>query len=206
MNVEDPNAHHQALARQLADPGVPFSEIADRLDALETTTRTAVVRRLGGREQRLLFERAEGRRPLSLVDLVPADRKDLEPVRHFGRNTLPAFRIFEKRFCRPEGESPDRPEALVGYNHQTMSFVTGPGYFVAVEDPDRAEVLIDYTRPPGRVASGWPRVRSNERGLARFVYGFMVDRLRSVSGTVTVGSAARNGRELGSYFVLDREA
>jgi hypothetical protein len=206
MTVEDPSAHHQTLARQLADPGVPMSEIADGLDALETTTRTAVVRRLDGRDQRLLFERAEGHRPLSLVDLVPADRKDLEPVRHFGRNTLPAFRIFEKRFCRPEGESPGRPETLVGYNHQTMSFVTGPGYFVAVEDPDRGEVLIDYTRQPGRVASGWPRVRSNERGLARFVYGFMVDRLRRVSETVTVGSAARNGRELGSYFVLDREA
>ena len=48
-------------------------------------------------------------------------------------------------------------------------------------------------------------IRSNESGLARFVYGFMVDRLRRVSRDVTIGSAARNGRELGSYFVLSRE-
>jgi hypothetical protein len=32
----------------------------------------------------------------------------------------------------------------------------------------------------------------------------MVDRLRRVSEHVTIGSAARNGRELGSYFVLSR--
>jgi hypothetical protein len=37
------------------------------------------------------------------------------------------------------------------------------------------------------------------------VYGFMVDTLRRVSLHVTIGSAARNGRDLGSWFVLVRE-
>jgi hypothetical protein len=32
----------------------------------------------------------------------------------------------------------------------------------------------------------------------------MVDRLRRVSEHVTIGSAARKGRDLGSYFVLCR--
>jgi hypothetical protein len=32
----------------------------------------------------------------------------------------------------------------------------------------------------------------------------MIDRLRRVSKHVTIGSAARNGRDLGSYFILNR--
>ena len=48
-------------------------------------------------------------------------------------------------------------------------------------------------------------MRSNERGLSRFVYGFMVDRVRRVSEHVTIGSAARKGKEMGSYFVLTRD-
>jgi hypothetical protein len=34
----------------------------------------------------------------------------------------------------------------------------------------------------------------------------MVDTLRRVSEHVTIGSAARNGRDLGSWFILCREA
>jgi hypothetical protein len=83
---------------------------------------------------------------------------------------------------------------------------TGPGYFVAREDPARPEVLIDYREIPAEQPAGWPGLRSNERGLSRFVYGFMVDTLRRVSEHVTIGSAARNGRDLGSWFILCREA
>jgi hypothetical protein len=66
-------------------------------------------------------------------------------------------------------------------------------------------VLVDYTRVPPSAPPGWPAVRGNERGLSRFVYGFMVDRLRRVSEHVTIGSAARHGREFGSWFLLCRE-
>ena len=52
---------------------------------------------------------------------------------------------------------------------------------------------------------GWPEPRPNDLGLSRFVYGFMVDTLRRVSEHVTIGSAARKGRDLGSWFVLVRE-
>jgi hypothetical protein len=90
-----------------------------------------------------------------------------------------------------------------------LGTLTGPGYYRAVEDPGRAEVLVDYNRVPPADASelpeGWPRVRQNEDGLSRFVYGFMVDRLRRVSEHVTIGSAARKGRDLGSWFVLCRD-
>jgi hypothetical protein len=48
-------------------------------------------------------------------------------------------------------------------------------------------------------------IQPNERGLSRFVYGFMVDTLRRVSEHVTIGSAARKGRDMGSWFLLTRE-
>jgi hypothetical protein len=175
--------------------------LSDLFDGLSAELRAALVRRLTRREQKALYQKVEGFAPLALVDLVSAS---LEEVRHLGFHKLPAFRIFEKRFCRPVGQDPASPTALAGYNFQTMSPVTGPGYFLAAEDPDRPEILVDYRRLPEATPPNWPPVRSNERGLARFVYGFMVDRLRRVSEHVTIGSAARNGRELGSYFALTR--
>ena len=64
---------------------------------------------------------------------------------------------------------------------------------------------MDYRRVPPEHPEGWPEIRPNERGLSRFVYGFMVDTLRGVSEHVSIGSAARNGRDLGSWFVLCRQ-
>jgi hypothetical protein len=119
---------------------------------------------------------------------------------------LPAFTIFEKRFCRPEGADAVKPGELYGFNFQTLAAVTGPGYFVAREDAARPEVLVDYNHVPDTHPDGWPEIRRNERGLSRFVYGFMVDTLRGVSEHVTIGSAARNGKDLGSWFILCREA
>ncbi len=119
------------------------------------------MRRLDRRTQRTLYAKAEKHAPLSLVDLVPARCGDLEEVRHLGLNTLPAFRVFEKRFCRLPGEDPTRPAALAGYNFQTMRPVTGPGYFMAREDPETGEVLVDYRRLPDRCPPDWPSIRSN---------------------------------------------
>ena len=195
---------HQALGRDVADPACPAARLAALFDGLSPAMRVALVRRLGRGEQRALYEKVDGAAPLTLVDLVPADRGALVTVRHRGLNTLPAFRVFEKRFCRLPEEDAAAPTALAGYNFQTMAPLTGPGYFVAVEDPDRAEVCVDYRRLPAIKPDDWPTIRSNESGLARFVYGFMVDRLRRVSEHVTIGSAARKGRDLGSYFALAR--
>ncbi len=81
----------------------------------------------------------------------------------------------------------------------------GPGYFLTVEASDRPEILVDYNRVPEDQPEGWPAIRANEQGLSRFVYGFMVDTLRRVSEHVTIGSAARRGKDLGSWFVLCRQ-
>ncbi len=204
VNSQELSALHAEFTAQVADRGAPASALATLLDDAEAGMRVALVRKLDRSTQRGLYRKVEGFEALSLVDLVPADRGDLEEVRHLGLNTLPAFRVFEKRFCRLPGVDTDRPETLAGYNFQTMSPVTGPGYFVAVDDLDTREVLVDYRRLPETHPEGWPAIRSNERGLARFVYGFMVDRLRRVSKHVTIGAAARDGRELGSYFALTR--
>ncbi len=192
------------LESMISDAAVRPGAIAGLLDGLADVPRAQLVRRLGSRAQRSLFEKVEGAASLTLPGLVSPPRSDLESVRHLGRNTLPAFRLFEKRFCRLPGERPESPSSLAGYNFQAMSKLTGPGYFMASEDRGRGEVLVDYTRLPDRRPSEWPEVRSNEKGLARWVYGFMVDRLRRVSEHVTIGSASRKGRELGSYFVLSR--
>lgn len=187
--------------------GVPKPiELARLLDALSPAERLAAVRALGRAEQRRLYEAVRGFAPLRLQDLVPPATGDRVPVRHYGRNTLPLFTLFEKRFCRPPGADPQSPGSLWGYNHQAMSAFTGPGYFVAREDPAHAEVLIDYREVPPDRPAGWPPLRANDRGLGRLVYGNMVDTLRRVSQHVTIGSAARGGKELGSWFVLCREA
>ena len=193
-----------AFRAMISDSGVAAATLSKFLDELDETTRTRVVRGLGRRDQQALYGKVEGFAALGLVDLVPPARSDLEEVRHLGRNSLPAFKIFEKRFCRLPGNRPDAPETLAGYNFQAMSPVTGPGYFVARDDTKTREVLVDYHLLPDQKPSDWPPIRSNERGLSRFVYGFMIDRLRRVSKHVTIGSAARNGRDLGSYFVLNR--
>ncbi len=71
---------------------------------------------------------------------------------------------------------------------------------------ERPEILVDYHHVPGVRPEGWPPIRPNDRGLSRFVYGFMIDTLRRVSEHVTIGSAARAGKDMGSWFVLSREA
>jgi len=201
--------HSSTSARELqallgARPILP-QRVAEFLDAAGHQERVAAVRSLGRGAQSRLYQAVDGFRPVHLADLVPPRVGDLVPVRHFGRNTLPAFTHFEKRFCRPAGADPRKPGELYGFNFQALQPLTGPGYFVAHEDPGRPEVWVDYTRIPPEHPQGWPATRSNERGLARFVYGFMIDTLRGVSEHVTIGSAARRGREMGSWFILCRE-
>jgi hypothetical protein len=192
----------ERLAESRPDPGA----IAGLLDALDSEARIAAIRSLGRAAQRALYRAVEGFRPVTLTDMVPADVDDFATVRHYGRNTLPAFSLFEKRFTRPPGEDREKPGELFGFNFQSMQPVTGPGYFSARQDARRPEVLVDYTRVPETHPLGWPEIRPNERGLSRFVYGYMVDTLRGVTEHVTIGSAARKGRDMGSWFVLCRES
>ena len=60
--------------------------------------------------------------------------------------------------------------------------------------------MIPAAHPPG-----WPEIRPNSRGLSRFIYNNMVDYMRRVAKDVFIGTATRNGSEMGSYFMLVRE-
>ena len=179
--------------------------VREHLDGLSSAERIQAIRSLDRAAQRNLFEGVAGFLPLQLTDLVPALVSNFEEVRHCGKNSLPVFTHFEKRFCRPRGADPQRPEKLFGFNHQRLARFTGPGYFVATEDPRGREVRIDYADVPDTRPENWPSIRDNESGLASLVYGGMLDTLRRVSEHVTVGSAARRGRDLNSWFILCRE-
>ena len=93
------DAASELRARIARDPIVPH-EIAAFLDGLPSAERILAVRSLGRSEQRRLDRAVDGFLPLRLADLVPPGSADLETIRHFGRNTLPAFTLFEKRFSR----------------------------------------------------------------------------------------------------------
>ena len=156
------------------------------------------VRQRGERGHGIEPGHTEGRR-------VPRKRAGAAvEVINFGKNSLPVFTHFEKRMCRVEGQ----PDKLYGYNEgQTRPFV-GPGYFVAHDFPERGEVGIDYRMVPpddAQLPDGWPAIKPNEKGVQMFVYKGMVDYMRKVSQTVTIGRAYKGGeKDLGHTFLLCR--
>jgi hypothetical protein len=180
---------------------VVVAALGDFLDALPPRERVEAVRDLSASEQARLFDAAAGFRRVTLEDFVPTDVPPLRPVVHHGRNSLLAFRTFEKRFCRPPGAAPD---ALWGYNEQPFRLFTGPGYFVARRADDR-EVLIDYTELPPAKPESWPPILPNSARLSRFIYDGTRDFMRGVSRHVTIGRATRAGKPMDNWFVLCRE-
>lgn len=195
-----------ALLRQTK---VQPATVAQALDQMSHAQRVAAIRATGRREQSRLWKAVDGFAPLTLLDMVPASQPTNQQVRHFGKNSLPLFTHFEKRFVRPEGQNASAPTELHGYNYQDSGIATsfsGPGYFLAVDDPKRSEVQIDYYRVPTVRPQGWPAIRTNEHGGARLVYGYMIDTLRRVSAHVTIGHANKHGKDMSAWFILCRDA
>jgi len=177
--------------------------IAGFLDGLSPAERRAAIAALSGpRLQSRLYAAVASTPPVTLADLVPRDAPPLGEVIFHGKNSLPAFTLFQKRFCRPPAGR--RGDELWGYNHQSLAWLTGPGYFVVHEEGARG-AAIDYREVPPTKPPTWPEVRRNDRGFSYFVYRGMVDYLRRVARDVFIGSAHRGGRELGNYFVLCRD-
>jgi hypothetical protein len=117
-----------------------------------------------------------------------------------GKNTMPLFSVFEKRFFR------DRAGRIWGWNHQVMSPVTGPGYFLVRAHPDHAdELLFDYTQLPREVPASLPPVKDNGAGFSYFVYRNLMDEMRRVCDGVIVGRATNNPFARGQYFALVRQ-
>jgi hypothetical protein len=170
------------------------------LDGLDHNARVEAVHHLGGKEQARLFEAAQGFKPLTLDDFVPPGTAPLTEVIHYGRNTLPAFNNFQKRFARPENKS----DELWGYNEGSTRWLVGPGYFVTRQSNPQ-EVVIDYYHVPSGKVATWPEIKPNESGLSRLVYAKMHDFMRGVSEQVTIGRANKKGKDMDAWFVLCRD-
>lgn len=169
-----------------------LAPIAAALDELDHTSRVNWMRGLGRGELRALYALAAEGGPLD-VDWY-ADAEGVVVV-HEGQNSLPAFTVFQKRFARWQGR-------VQGYNHQTLSPITGPGHFTVRQDGP--EVLIDYTLLPDSAPPEFPPLQPNEQGVSRLVYAGMIDRMRRVSRDCTIGVATKGGKPIGAWFMLIR--
>ena len=185
------------FADLLGRSDVTQAQLAAHLDALDTEERVRQCRALGKKQQKRLWEVCADAPAFTLEDLISST--ETGTVRWAGKNSLPLFTHFEKRFARHEG-------MVVGYNHNPgLQWFTGPGYFVTVPAPERPrEILFDYTRVPSTAPSGWPPVKTNAGGTGKLVYGNMHDFCRRVSQTVIIGAATRLGTPIDAYFVLAR--
>ncbi len=192
----------------LIQPSVDLPRLTRVLDELGHSGRLATVRGWDGRTLARLYEAAKGHHALTTEHFVPAAIGPLTEVIHHGKNSLPAFSHFQKRFARPDAaESP--PKELWGFNRQSNEAFTGPGYFVVHTEWDAGqvpgEVAIDYRRlPPGKVPS-WPEIVPNSARLGRFVYAGMVDVMRGISNHVSIGRAWKQGKYMDAWFALVRE-
>ena len=188
--------------RQLITPKIDLHYLAHVLDGTSHAARLRAVYELGRDDQAALFEACADNEALTLEDFVPSDRAAMTEVIHHGKNSLPMFSHFQKRFCRPGEGGPD--DQLWGYNHQTMAPVTGPGYFVAHAWTEGG-IVIDYTMTPPKHPAGWPEILPNDAKLSRFIYNGTKDVMRRVSQHVTVGRARRGDQIMDNWFVLVRE-
>ncbi|HZR80749.1 MAG TPA: hypothetical protein VFD92_06610 [Candidatus Binatia bacterium] len=168
--------------------------------------RVAITEAIDGAGQAKLWDAARGER-VAIADMVPPDLGALRPVIFHGKNSLPVFTRFQKRFCRP-APGVERDE-LWGYNYQPVGWLaplTGPGYFVAYDSGDAiGSVAVDYTRIPTGRPADWPEIHDNTFRLSRFIYNGMIDYLRRVSQHLLIGRATKAGKEMPNYFLLCRE-
>ena len=188
---------------QAVDSGATAHTLSEMLESMSVAERVAAATAVRGNQVRQLYELVRDGATTKLEDIVPASTMAGSTVVFEGRNSLPAFSRFQKRFTRTA-------DGLVfGYNHQPLRVagaLTGPGYFRVV-DADNAhpgELLFDYTKPPPFEPEGWPAYRPNDMGGSRFVFMDLHDYVRKVADGVVVGSAFRHGEDQNAYFVLVR--
>ena len=112
------------LKQLLSAEAIDLSAVAGHLDGLPHEERVRQVREVPGSQQRRLFEAVRGWRPLTQEHYVPSTQPDRKFVRHLGKNSLPVFSHFEKRFARPEPGSPvpRRPRSEAPSSEREKSF------------------------------------------------------------------------------------
>jgi hypothetical protein len=184
------------------DPKVDLENLRRVLDTSGHTARVLAIRGMNAKQLATLFEACADSDPLTLDDFVPPGEAMTEVI-HDGKNSLPAFTSFQKRFCRPDGDAGD---VLWGYNHNPKfeEAAIGPGYFVASVH-EKGEVKIDYTQLPPRRPEGWPAIIPNSSRLGFLVWSGMQDFCRRVSTHVTIGRAYKGGKPFDAWFALCRK-
>jgi hypothetical protein len=183
--------------RALLDGGGRYADISAHLDALSPEERLAQVLAVTGSRVGKLYDAVEGGPAVTVADWFPPATSEGKTIILEGRNSLPSFSRFQKRFFR-------RGDVVVGYNHQAMSFVTGPGFFVTTngDDTHPGELLFDYTLESPFVPEGWPAYKPNGSGFSKLVYQHMKDYCRRVANGVIVGAAFKQGKAQNAYFTL----
>ena len=184
-----------------------IEDIAEHLDKLDPAERRQQTLDVDGKLQKILYERAQMSAPVDLEFFVPSHVADTTEVIHYGRNSQPAFKYFQKRWSRPAG----REGQLFGYNEARARPLIGPGYFVAhPTDADgsdvRGAVVVDYFMlPDAAVPAGWPAIKPNNHCLQMFVYNKTRDYMRRISEHVSIGIAYRKEKTVLGYFLLCRD-
>ena len=112
------------LSTELKRGAADMDGLAAWLDGLSNAERSAEVLTLNKSAQKTLWTLC-AERTVAIEDLVPVGTPSLKPVRHIGKNSLPVFSRFEKRFCRIDAD----PNLLVGYNEGPTRPYVGPGDF-----------------------------------------------------------------------------
>jgi hypothetical protein len=192
--------------RDLLRSRAPREAITGFLDSLPARERVEEALSLRNKEVGQLYQAVVGGPASTIEDFLPGDVPDDTTIIFEGRNSLPAFSRFQKRFARLD--SSDAGGQVVGYNHQTMAFATGPGFFVVKAGSLTADVAneayFDYTDAPESVPTGWPDFKPNDRGLSNLVYRGMKDYMRKAATNVFVGEAYKGGRSQRQFFILTR--
>jgi hypothetical protein len=189
--------------KNLIETHLDLPRLAKDLDELGHPARLWAVRQWTREDMAILWEATKGFLPVALDYFVPPSVSPLHEVIHHGKNSLPAHTHFQKRFAKPV--SPDAEGQLVGFNFQTLSPVTGPGYFVMHGSNDAGEMDIDYTMLPKEKCESWPEIVPNSARLGRFVYYGTVDVMRGISTHVSIGRARRKDGWMDNWFMLIRE-
>jgi hypothetical protein len=192
--------------QNLIETHLDVARLSKDLDEIGHEGRIWAVRQWTPANMAVLYEAVKGFRPVTLDDYVPQGVAPMVGVHHHGKNSLPAHNFFQKRFSRvARAEGSEGPDILVGYNFQTLSPLTGPGYYVAHPSPDPGEVDIDYTMLPSVKPDEWPPIVPNSGRLGRFVYYGMIDVMRGISTHVSIGRAKKKHGWMDAWFVLVRE-
>jgi hypothetical protein len=188
----------------LGRPVVDLAGLGEAFEAASPRERVRITEAIDGRGQAKLWDATAGR-DVTIAEMIPPGYEPLRPVIFHGKNSLPAFTRFQKRFCRA-GSGRDE---LWGYNYQPVGWLaplTGPGYFVAYDTASGpGRVAIDYTRIPPDKPREWPAIHDNKYRLSRFIYNGTIDYLRRVSEHLLIGRATRAGRDMPNWFLLCRE-